>query len=451
MANFNLYIDRIEDSIQQYKKYRNKCVEDTTYYYSVLKNVDNSWVDHNTETFLEKVKKDENKVEKYFSYMDSLYNEIDTFKDNVISILNRYGCNGHISTLSYDNTRIRKCIDYIENSIYYIDKAINSILSITYPADFKALDLVNEVLNRLYNLKNNLYYCENNISNLSIEITNEVSNSRVRKSRIETFNERFDTFDYNWSTVEMDINSSRFQADEEDIVSSKKAKIDEQEDLEINGLSDNVVLKVAGTNDMEKTDVVEITGLNDGIDYKTASGKEFDRAETQKIVGLNDNVEVGQASNKKTESSTSIKVDNLDENIELKDASNKLLDSEKTYEVDKLNEGIEEQKATESSFEFKSNDIDLGKIEEFDKKDNSMDISSNFNNEGSLNVKTYDQNSSSVSMDSNHTYDLSDGIKKFNDVSSASMNMNSSGNYDVSSNISKIGELNHNNIILDNN
>ena len=445
MANFNLYINRMEENIHDYRKYKKKCLDNIEYSYNVLSNIDGSWVDHNTDVFLKKLEKDKKNVKKYFSYLDKLYNQIEIFKDNIVSILNRYGCNGRINSLSFDNGRCRTCVNYIENSIYYIDQSIKKILSIIYPSDFSELDLVNEILRNLYDLNNDLHNCKNDISNLSSSISNEISNSRSRVSRIETFNYKFDISSYNWSNVELDINSSRFEVAEEKEEHASSKEIKSQNDMIISGLGDNVFKHDADDVNIDETKKIVVEGLHDDFDEEYATQRHLNESVQEAPSGLNNNVNLERANSNEVKEELLDKIEGLDNEIKSGNAEKKSLDIETQDEISGLSNNIEDKKANSVDFNIKDQELEIGKVDEYNNKENSIELSKNFDSAGNLSVNVFDNNSKSLNMESNSSYNVSDGIKSVGDITGARVNVDSTNNYDLSSNITKMTELDLNN------
>ena len=450
MANFDLYINKIEENIDDYRRYKNKCLDDISYSYGVLENVDASWVDHNTDNFLDKLEKDQKTINEYFSYLDKLYNQIEQFKNDIVSVLHRYGCNGSINSLSFDNARRGTCINYIESSIYYINQSINKILSIVYPADFSKLDLVNEILRNLYSLNDDLNNCSNDISNLSNSIFDEISNYRSNVSRIGNFNAKFDISSYNWSNVDLDTDLSKFAVDEEEENKASSKEIDDQNRTTVSGLNNNIDTQNAENEQIDDAQKTVVEGLHNNYEEEYADELFVDEKVSDAPTGLNKNVELGKAGSNKTNEDILDKIEGLNDKLALAEDKKEILDTKLEDEITGLSRNIEEQKANSVDFDIDKQELELGKVEEYSKRENSLETSNHFDIDGNISVSVYDNNSKTIDMESSSSYNVGDGIKVADDISGTKVNVNSSNGYDVASNINREADLNFNSVHITN-
>lgn len=159
MAYFKLDVNRAEESINDFKKYKDSYLEDLELLYSSLDGVESCWSDTNSPVFRDTVRKDKAKVLSYFSSIDILCNKLENFNDELKKIVSSFGFSSSKCVVKFDDSQIDDCKNKLSNVVYYLNNAIYIINNRLLGSSYKNK-------NHLYNLRSQLYN--------AINITNEI-------------------------------------------------------------------------------------------------------------------------------------------------------------------------------------------------------------------------------------------------------------------------------------
>lgn len=205
MTYFKIDMPNLKQATKDYKTYKEEYLEDVGYVYSNLGYVESAWNDQNAYAFIDRVKKDKNKIKNYFIYLDNLYEEIKQFRSNLNDIFEQYGHKRNTVVLKFDDSELDDCIKYLNKAISLFDSCLENIKIEYFNTDFEYIELVENLIEEIKKYKTITSNIIKNINSLSESLNNEIDNSKFRMKRIEEFNFNLKNVDYTWKTVQLDI------------------------------------------------------------------------------------------------------------------------------------------------------------------------------------------------------------------------------------------------------
>ena len=211
MTKFQINIRKLNRNIDDYNKLSKKIAQDIDLSYNTLNNIDYVWKDNLTESFSSLVSKDKINVYKYFDYLNSYYNEISKFRNDISYCLSRCGCSSEAS-VKFNSKRMNLCLDYLSDVINNIEVALYYTTyfrtggieeRIDYEGiGFSELSLVNQLKSYLSDIQRQLNVYSNNIKKMSKEFSSAVSNSQARRYNLLDFDGKFSQLSFNSSNKE---------------------------------------------------------------------------------------------------------------------------------------------------------------------------------------------------------------------------------------------------------
>ena len=394
MISFEIDFNDLNENIDNFMEYRNAVASDYSYCYSTLNNVDSAWNDDTMKEFKKLLSTNNEDVEEIFKYVSNLYNEISDFKNNISSIVKKYYSTNNLYYFKYSNENLEDFKTYIENAMDYIADAVDYICEILYPADFSEYDLVEEINRFIQELKWDLSNCKVDVTNLNIEISNEISQSKYRSYFIKKPKINLKSCNYTWSNVYANLKVTERNVDE------TIKKIQKSSNFNIGNSSLNYSDDYGKQTNLKKSEIK----TNKTIDQDLVSEKMLD--ENLKKTNVNNK---GSSFSRSDEYG---KHTNL-EKSEIK--TNKIIDpdltsrdmlDEKTSGY-KLNENVNTQlNSHDENVNDNVNENDRINLEEFKLNDASQAMDSiNFSNTGVDNLKI-DLDSSKVNVNSNEVKNI---------------------------------------------
>lgn len=206
MTYFKINIPKVNQKIINYRINKKKCDENLQQIYDKIEYMKLKDEYRYLDLFIKKVSEDRNKIEDYQLYLDCLYNEIENFKFNIIDICKRNGYQDESLILKFDDAEILKCKDCLNSSITVLNDSYFDINAQNLESNFENINLIIELKNEIYEIKNLLNELIQNIINFSNLINNEVSNSKIRISKIKNYDLNLKPIDISWKFNEIDIN-----------------------------------------------------------------------------------------------------------------------------------------------------------------------------------------------------------------------------------------------------
>ena len=441
---FKLNIPQVNESISSYRSNKNDCLEDINYVYNGLKNTDSAWNDANSVSFINKVKKDSYEIHNYIYYLDSLYNEIETFKSNIDNVLSKYGYKRNSIYLKFDDTKINSCKNHLNNIVTLMNNSLNYINISDFNQNFSNINLIYNLRNEINRIKSNVLELLDDISLFSKKISNELIESRYRIKKISDYNLKINLTNYNWKLSYMNtsgivkdtsVQKLNVQTNKIDntVASDLKNNLNIQEksasvtsidnvlkkEMKNSHLNDNSVKSVLKTDIM--FDSVDSKKVNDDIDSINLNYSKIGEIDKKIIDGLDKNIK-GHSSNHQAIKFDENEVNGLTDNITFNNnvkENNIIFDSNLNNAGSNLNKNINEIKENNTNdFEFnaKLNDTLLSKsIKEVKVSDNNISLD-NINNMNKLDdIKSFDVNSNgnSINFNSQNIQSLNNNIKKY--------------------------------------
>lgn len=441
---FKLNIPQVNESISSYRSNQNNCLEDISYVYNGLKNTDSAWNDANSVFFINKVKKDSYEIHNYIYYLDSLYNEIETFKSNIDNVLSKYGYKRNDVYLKFDDTKINSCKNHLNNIVTLMNNSLNYINISDFNQNFPNINLIYNLRNEINRIKSNTLELLDDISLFSKKISNELIESRYRVKKISDYNLKINLTNYNWKLKYMNtsgivkdipVQNLNVQASKIDniVASDLKSNLNIQEksasvtridnvlkkEMESSYLNDNSVKSVLQTDIL--FDSVDSKKINDNIDSINLNYNKIDKVDNKIIDELDKNIK-GYSSNDQTIKLDENEVNGLTDNITFNNnvkENNIIFDSNWNNVGDNLNKNINEIKENNTNdFEFNANlnDTLLSKnIKEAKVSDNNISLD-NINNMSKLDdIKSFDvnNNGNSINFGSQNIQSLNNDINEY--------------------------------------
>ena len=394
MTKFILHFNILEENIEQYKSCKNNINSNLNSYYNMLMNIDYAWNDNNSKIFKQNVKKDRENVNNYLKYLEDYYRELETFKNNILGILSTYG-RPKSTVINYNSSRIQECLNYLGDAIGNLNEARGYVANIVYPSDFVELDLVDELLNELRNIKNDIDRYDDDICNLSNGILDEINESRYRKSRISTFSGSFIEHTYNWSNVHMDD------------IRYRETNIEQ--------------LKVGRNTNSYNTSNISTNNSYSKIEQKSSNAQEINKIPSLKENTEYSNIENIKVGSKNNANNSVLSKNSNYSNIETRQSNSQNIAKNNSIDKNKQYSNFDEVKADRKNeiekSELKSNDFsDM----EFETKSNNIVDLNNVELEGNLGIE---ENSVTKSVIEKNTVNFDDQLKIADDTKSVNSNV----------------------------
>lgn len=205
MAYFKIDIPKLKQQILDYEIKKQACIEDIGYVYSNFVYTESAWNDPNAYTFIDRTKKDKNKIDNYFIYLDNLYKEIKQFKSNLNNIFEQYGYKKNTVCLKFDDSELNNCIGYINKAVSLFNSSLQKLEIVYNDIDFEYKKIAKKLIEEIKQLRVNANDVIKNISSFSKSINDEIYYSKIRMKRIEEFNFDLKNINYSWKTVQTNL------------------------------------------------------------------------------------------------------------------------------------------------------------------------------------------------------------------------------------------------------
>ena len=416
MTQFRLDIPKLNDNIYEYKNYKKACTDDIDLIYNSFEDIDAIWIDSNTQTFVDRTKKDEIELEKYFNYLDEMYNEIYKFKNDIVKMLDHEGYPGNNSVLQYNSTLIPACKNDLEMVSSCLNEAISSLQYISSLA-YYSVPLAQAIISNISALKPKIQELKRDIDYVVENIDNSLVTSRNSVSRIDKAELKIEPTEYSWRMLDANLTKYTVEealngVDKYNSVSENKASMEEMEVTDVSG----------GVKTYEGSTASITTGKQEIVEGLEEGAKQYSPGMTNIITEEQDEVEGLEAGVKQYAASTSNittgeqeRVVGLDSGARQYAPSTTNITMERQERVGNLDNGIEHREASENTIKMENQrktNIETETIKEGNKT--AMDVETtkvNLNN-----VKAYEslgQNSIDDSLMRGSSMDLGAGVKHY--------------------------------------
>ena len=299
MTYFKLDIPKLSEQIYTYRYLKKASLEDLGFVYSGLGYTESAWNDNNSKLFLDIVKNDKYKVEEYFNYLDSIYDEIDKFKVNIDNICYKQGYKTSSVILKFDDTDMESCRKNLTNAIDYLKTALDNLDITAFPDNFEYMDLLYELKDGLSDSIKIINTLGTDIANFLKDINNEIEDSKYRMGKISSYDFNLKPLKYTWSMVDIDTkqndkiieqyNALKNSKEVENIVSQKSINL---EDIDkVSGLHNGYEEKYADEKNIWLEDIDKVSGLHNGYAEKYADEKNIWLEDIDKVSGLHNGYE----------------------------------------------------------------------------------------------------------------------------------------------------------------
>ena len=298
MTKFYLKMNKLNDSIDGYYSFKRNAMEDIDSCYELLSNLDSVWVDNNSDEFRSLVKRDKNVMNEYFECLTDFYGMLESFRDNLSYTLKEYGYSSN-STIEFDNNRLQECLTLLDDAESYLDSAIRTILDIVYPSNFTEFNLAMWLKDKLYELKNKISSDRDSIYNFSKSIVDDVNTAKEAKSKLGTYNAKFENIDYTWSNVYLDESANNASLEEHDAEIAKGVEQYKPDQHDASNIGDGLIYRKSVKNEEDYAEVPKsIANIGDGLVYRQSVKNEEGYAEVPKsIANIGDNMHEEKTSN----------------------------------------------------------------------------------------------------------------------------------------------------------
>jgi len=203
MTSFKLNIPQVKQNIVKYKEKKELVIEDLNLVYGALDYVDSGWNDKNTPVFKEILKKDKQKEFELLEYMDDIYKEINIFCANIDELCRAQVYTNGSYSLSFNDSNIQTCINYLNGAIYTLDNLLWYINS-TSSDNQQYLNAVKNLRVAINSLKTNINDLIKQINNFVKLVNAEINNSKNRLKGLQNSNFSLKKMDYTWKLVDME-------------------------------------------------------------------------------------------------------------------------------------------------------------------------------------------------------------------------------------------------------
>lgn len=208
MAFFKLNIHEINGNVERHVGYLNSLKEQVDLVYNSLIGADAYWNDMNTISFISRVKSDGYKLNDYIIYLNNIYKELLYFSDDVKNTCSKYGYK-NTRTIKFNDTRLSECLRYLNQAIEILNINLKRLNSLTQDVQYVSLSSVYEKISQINKLIGLIDVLKNDLSDFCNSINVCVSDSKIRKSKIEKNQLGISLVKYAWNLTERDVSVTK--------------------------------------------------------------------------------------------------------------------------------------------------------------------------------------------------------------------------------------------------
>lgn len=490
MTYFKLDIPKVNESVSSYKTKKNNCFEDINLVYNGLGYTESAWNDQNAYSFIEKVKKDRYNLNEFFVYLDNLYEEINTFKNNIDDICAKQGYRRNTIIFKFDDSSISLCKEYLNNAVTYLNYALNRIDINDFPDDFEYTNKLYDLRSEIKSIRNSIKNLINDIDKFVSQVNNEIYDSKNRLKRLGTSNFNLKVTDYKWGITDLNakvnVNKSiqtynqvnnvktNFKVNNEDLELNETffdlnmTKVDLKDQDSINKLNNSLNTYSTIQSDIELEENKNIKGLanntNDYFSVQNNINLEKERkveglvnkvnnyAGNQTDINLEKNKELNGLTNNTTNYSSIQSNINLDEqrkvegltaNVDVNTTNTTNIGLNNNETISGLNREVKTENLKNNEILFNSNDINSlsNNIKEANVTDNNINYAVN-NVDFTNNISSFESAQTNINTSGmvNNNHNLGSGIQTA-EVKTTGINSNIANNANLDININKLESL----------
>ena len=181
MTYFKLDVEKFNDSLSDFKKFKKIYVEDVDLFYDSLKNVDNCWNDENTSVFISRISEDKSKFDDFILNVDMVCNKIENFLDELIKVMSTYGFSTKSCIIKFDDSQLSALKKKLSNAISYLNNALYIINNNLIYSKYKNKDhlyylrkQLNKGIDRIEAIRDNLDSYVNTILNILVKYGEQI-------------------------------------------------------------------------------------------------------------------------------------------------------------------------------------------------------------------------------------------------------------------------------------
>lgn len=206
MTYFKIDIPKLNESVSRYQEIKKECLDDINLVYRGLGYTESAWNDLNAYSFIEKVKKDQCKLNEYFNCLDALYEEIQQFKTNIDSICSKHDYKKNSIILKFDDNDIELVKKYLDNALILLNDSLNKINVVTL--DLRYIGLLYNLRIEIKLIKESIIKLKEEISEFVNSVNNEIYDSKFRLKRKGDFDFDLKPTNYTWKIVNLGSNNN---------------------------------------------------------------------------------------------------------------------------------------------------------------------------------------------------------------------------------------------------
>ena len=445
MTYFKLDIPKINECISIYNDVKNNCLEDIGTVYNGLGYTESAWNDQNAYIFIEKTKSDKYKVNEYFEYLNSLYDEINQFKTDVDNICSKQGYRRNTVTLKFDDSDIDEVKKYLDNAKYYLNDSLNRISFSDFGIDLECIKLVYNLRNEIKSVKNSINEIIEDINSFVSSINDEIADSKFRLKRISNYDFGLKTIEYKWNITDFDVkkvntidletfssipqasisnNIKQVNLSQNTYSNVSVNEINIKETELIKGINNNLSVTNGQVKDIELKENENIQDLNKNLNANVASQNDINFDETELIKGINNNLDIVATANANIENIDVSQIQGLKANISESSVVNNNVSFETVRPVNNLNNNLEAAKVNNNTINYNINsNVNIAdNITEANVTKTNIDtsniVSKNYDLSSGINVA--DLNEVKITSNINEKVDLDININKMESLSDSS-------------------------------
>lgn len=199
MSYFTINISKLNNSIEGYKNTRTDLNDDLSSIYESLKNTDAGWMDNNSVAFMNVLKNDKFDIDNYLSDMDRLYKQIESFKDDIDTIVNRYGFKKNTVTLKFDGTKIDRILSKLQGTLTYLNNTLYYVDLCNFDSSFSAYYRVKKLKTEIKSIRVLVNNVISEIKKFKKSIDTVILDHQVEFPRVVGFDLNIEPLEYIWS------------------------------------------------------------------------------------------------------------------------------------------------------------------------------------------------------------------------------------------------------------
>ena len=205
MAIFNLNFKKIRENVNAFNKDINKYKNTISMLHGTLVNVDTTWNDVNTLSFISGVKQDYRSFSAHLDSISKYVLLINSFCENIQLVISRqFGVN-RIDYLKYSSTTLNTCISKLDQIYNLLNNTINLFYNIAIPVDFRYRKKLESYRSNFYNMKESISLLRKKLLRINNDIVAVINDYKLRVNKIDFVNIDKKKMNYRWRTQRVQL------------------------------------------------------------------------------------------------------------------------------------------------------------------------------------------------------------------------------------------------------